>query len=304
VAHAPTSLPSYVLVLSCLDRPGLVHAVTGFLVQHDANIIDSQQFDDRQGGSFFMRIHFEVEHEQLAQLRDSFTGIATTYQMTWNLFPADEPYRTLVLVSRFGHCLNDLLFRQQTGALNIEIAAVVSNHRDFERLTATYDVPFHHIPVGAAPRGDGEERSGSPGGAGNKADAEAQLLTLIDDLDIDLIVLARYMQVLSDDVCKRLPGQIINIHHSFLPSFKGAKPYHQAYDRGVKLIGATAHYVTPDLDEGPIIEQDVTRVNHRMPPHELVQAGRDVESNVLARAVRWHTETRLLLDGSRVVVFD
>ena len=288
MTDAPTSLPSYVLVLSCLDRPGLVHAVTGFLVQHDANILDSQQFDDRMGGSFFMRIHFEVEHEQLAQLRDSFTGVATTYQMTWNLYPADEPYRTLVLVSRFGHCLNDLLFRQHAGALNIEIAGVVSNHRDFERLTETYDVPFQHIPVGAD----------------NKAEAEAQLLALIDDIDIDLVVLARYMQVLSDDVCKRLPGQIINIHHSFLPSFKGAKPYHQAYDRGVKLIGATAHYVTPDLDEGPIIEQDVTRVNHRMPPDELVKAGRDVESNVLARAVRWHTETRLLLDGSRVVVFD
>ena len=288
MTDAPTPLPSYVLVLSCLDRPGLVHAVSGFLVQHGANIIDSQQFDDRNGGSFFMRVHFEVEHEQLVQLRDSFTGIATTYQMTWNLFPADEPYRTLVLVSKFGHCLNDLLFRQQAGALNIDVAGVVSNHRDFERLTATYDVPFHHIPIGAEDKAAGEEA----------------LLGLIDDLDIDLVVLARYMQVLSDDVCKRLPGRIINIHHSFLPSFKGAKPYHQAYDRGVKLIGATAHYVTPDLDEGPIIEQDVTRVNHRMPAHELVKAGRDVESHVLARAVRWHTETRLLLDGSRVVVFD
>ncbi|UYM03923.1 formyltetrahydrofolate deformylase [Solicola gregarius] len=288
MAAAPAPVPSYVLVLSCTDRPGLVHAVTGFLVQHGANIIDSQQFDDRMAGSFFMRVHFEVEHAALEQLRDSFTGVATTYQMTWNLFPADEPYRTLVLVSRIGHCLNDLLFRHQAGALNIEIPAVVSNHRDFERLTATYDVPFHHIPVGAD----------------NKYEAEAALLELIDELDIDLVVLARYMQVLSDDVCKRLSGRIINIHHSFLPSFKGAKPYHQAHDRGVKLIGATAHYVTADLDEGPIIEQGVTRVHHRMTPDELVQAGRDVESNVLARAVRWHTETRLLLDGSRVVVFD
>ena len=303
MANAPSPMPSYVLILSCLDRPGLVHAVSGFLVQHGANIIDSQQFDDRMGGSFFMRVHFEVEYEQLSQLRDSFTGIATTHQMTWNLFPANEPYRTLVLVSRFGHCLNDLLYRQHAGALNIDIAGVVSNHRDFERLTATYDIPFHHIPVAPEGRGDSEERA-RPDGAANKEEAERALLDLIDDLDIDLVVLARYMQVLSDDVCKRLPGRIINIHHSFLPSFKGAKPYHQAYDRGVKLIGATAHYVTPDLDEGPIIEQDVSRVNHRMPPHELVKVGRDVESNVLARAIRWHTETRLLLDGSRVVVFD
>ncbi|MGH3360707.1 MAG: formyltetrahydrofolate deformylase [Nocardioidaceae bacterium] len=281
-------MPSYILVLSCADRPGLVHAVSGFLVQHGANIIDSQQFDDRMDHAFFMRVHFEVEHAALAQLRDSFNGVATTHQMTWNLFPADAPYRTLVLVSKFGHCLNDLLFQQQAGGLNIEIPAVVSNHRDFERLTATYDVPFHHIPV-------------TPD---TKEESEGKLLSLIDELDIDLVVLARYMQVLSDDVCRRLPGRVINIHHSFLPSFKGAKPYHQAHERGVKLIGATAHYVTADLDEGPIIEQGVTRVNHRMTPAELVQAGREVEANVLSRAVRWHTETRLLLDGPRVVVFE
>jgi formyltetrahydrofolate deformylase len=207
--------------------------------------------------------------------------------MEWNIFRADEPYRTLVMVSRHGHCLNDLLFRQSTGALNIEIPAIVSNHRDFERLAATYDIPYHHIPV--TPE--------------TKADAEKQLLTLVDELDIDLVVLARYMQVLSEAACEALAGRAINIHHSFLPGFKGAKPYHQAHERGVKLVGATAHYITSDLDEGPIIEQDVTRVSHRMTPAELVRAGQDVESVVLSRAVRWHSESRVLLNGNRTVVF-
>ena len=207
--------------------------------------------------------------------------------MDWHLFSAVEPYRTLVLVSKYGHCLNDLLFRQSTGALNIVVPAIVSNHRDFERLAGTYDVPFFHVPVTKD----------------TKEEAEARLLELVDELEIDLVVLARYMQVLSDETCKKLAGKVINIHHSFLPSFKGAKPYHQAHERGVKLTGATAHYVTPELDEGPIIEQGVARVNHRMTPDEIVQAGRDVEAQVLAKAVRWHTEQRLLLDGGRVVVF-
>jgi formyltetrahydrofolate deformylase len=251
------------------------------------NILDSQQFDDRIGHHFFMRVHFEVADVPLDELRSSFEPVADELAMTWHMFSAIEPYRTLLLVSRFGHCLNDLLFRQSTGSLNIVIPAVVSNHRDFERLADSYDVPFHHVPV-------------TPD---TKEEAESRLLELVDDLDIDLVVLARYMQVLSDETCKRLQGQVINIHHSFLPSFKGAKPYHQAHERGVKLIGATAHYVTPDLDEGPIIEQGVTRVNHRMTPEEMVQAGRDVEAQVLSRAVQWHTEQRLLLDGSRVVVF-
>jgi formyltetrahydrofolate deformylase len=217
----------------------------------------------------------------------AFESIATSYSMEWNIFPADAPYRTLVMVSRHGHCLNDLLFRQSTGALNIEIPAIVSNHRDFERLSATYDIPFHHIPV--TPE--------------TKADAEKQLLALVDELDVDVVVLARYMQVLSEPVCEALAGRAINIHHSFLPGFKGAKPYHQAHERGVKLVGATAHYVTSDLDEGPIIEQDVTRVSHRMTPADLVRAGQDVESVVLSRAVRWHTESRVLLNGNRTVVF-
>ncbi|MCW2771052.1 MAG: purU [Aeromicrobium sp.] len=279
--------PTYLLTLSCLDRPGLVFAVSSWLVRAGGNILDSQQFDDTLGQHFFMRVHFEVGGVALDDLRASFARVADELGMTWHLFSAVEPYRTLVMVSRFGHCLNDLLFRQSTGALNIVIPAVVSNHRDFERLCDTYDVQFHHVPV-------------TPD---TKDEAEARLLELVDELDVDLVVLARYMQVLSDATCQQLRGQVINIHHSFLPSFKGAKPYHQAHERGVKLIGATAHYVTPDLDEGPIIEQGVTRVSHRMTPAEMVQAGRDVEAQVLSTAVQWHAEQRLLLDGSRVVVF-
>jgi formyltetrahydrofolate deformylase len=284
---AEAQTQTYVLTLSCPDRPGLVFAVASWLMRCGGNILDSQQFDDSLGHHFFMRVHFEVADVPLEELRSSFEPVADELSMTWHMFSAIAPYRTLVLVSRFGHCLNDLLFRQSTGSLNIVIPAVVSNHRDFERLADSYDVPFHHVPV-------------TPD---TKDEAEARLLELVDELDIDLVVLARYMQVLSDETCKQLQGQVINIHHSFLPSFKGAKPYHQAHERGVKLIGATAHYVTPDLDEGPIIEQGVTRVNHRMTPAEMVQAGRDVEAQVLSRAVQWHTEQRLLLDGSRVVVF-
>ncbi|MGZ5414404.1 MAG: formyltetrahydrofolate deformylase [Aeromicrobium sp.] len=278
--------PDFVLTLACRDRPGLVFAVSSWLMDMGGNILDSQQFDDRMGHNFFMRVHFEVDVD-LDRLRDSFRPVAVEHGMDWQLFSAFEPYRTLVLVSKFGHCLNDLLFRQNTRSLNIVVPAIVSNHRDFERLAGTYDIPFFHVPVTSD----------------TKDQAEARLLELVEELDIDLVVLARYMQVLSDETCKKLEGKVINIHHSFLPSFKGAKPYHQAHERGVKLIGATAHYVTPELDEGPIIEQGVTRVNHRMTPEEMVQAGRDVEAQVLTRAVRWHAEQRLLLDGSRVVVF-
>jgi formyltetrahydrofolate deformylase len=285
----PAVSPEYVLTIACPDRPGIVYAVSSFLVQHFGNIVDSQQFDDRIEKRFFMRVHFEVLKPTmtLPDLEAAFDAVATSYAMDWSIFPANAPYRTLIMVSRHGHCLNDLLFRQSTGALNIEIPAIVSNHRDFERLAATYDIPFHHLPV--TPE--------------TKPEAEKQLLALVDELDIDLVVLARYMQVLSEPVCQALEGRAINIHHSFLPGFKGAKPYHQAHDRGVKLVGATAHYVTSDLDEGPIIEQDVTRVSHRMTPAELVRAGQDVESIVLSRAVRWHTESRVLLNGTRTVVF-
>lgn len=279
----------FVLTIACPDRPGIVYAVSSFLVQHSGNIVDSAQFDDRLDDRFFMRVHFETLDAKvtLEQLREGFEDVAQSFQMTWHLHDASAKFRTLILVSSFGHCLNDLLFRWSTGALNIEILGIVSNHADFADLAATYRVPFHHIPVTPDTKGA----------------AEARLVGLIEDLDIHLVVLARYMQILSDDLCKRLEGRAINIHHSFLPSFKGARPYHQAYDRGVKQIGATAHYVTGDLDEGPVIEQDVIRVDHRYGPAELVTAGRDVESQVLSRAVKWHAEQRVLLNGRRTVVF-
>ncbi|MGW5610725.1 formyltetrahydrofolate deformylase [Streptomyces sp. NPDC003753] len=279
----------YVLTFSCPDRAGLVHAVSGFLVRNSGNILQSQQFDDRLQDRFFMRVHFNVSDPDitLEHLRYRFGPVAEAHGISWTLQDAATPTRTLIMVSKFGHCLNDLLFRRRTGALNIEIPAIVSNHRDFEALAETYGIPFHHIPVTKE----------------TKPEAEARLLELVRELDVDLVVLARYMQVLSDDLCKELEGRAINIHHSFLPSFKGAKPYQQAYERGVKLVGATAHYVTPDLDEGQIIEQGVVRVDHSLDPDELVTVGRDVEAQVLARAVKWHTESRVMVDGSRTVVF-
>jgi formyltetrahydrofolate deformylase len=279
----------FVLTVDCLEGPGLVHAVTGLLVQNSGDILESQQFDDRLTGRFFLRVHFETSDPSvtLEQLRRGFGELARTHGMNWQLWNAHTPYRTLLMVSKFGHCLNDLLFRWQTGALQVEIPAVVSNHRDLEPLVRSYGIDFIHIPVTAD----------------SKPQAEARLLELVKDLDIDLVVLARYMQVLSDDLCKQLEGRAINIHHSFLPSFKGAKPYHQAFERGVKLVGATAHYVTGDLDEGPIIEQDVVRVDHRATSENLVTAGRDVECQVLSRAIAWHTQTRILLNGHRTVVF-
>ncbi len=278
----------YVLTVSCQDKPGLVFAVSSFLVQHSGNIRQSQQFDDRRNDAFFMRVHFDVAgHVGLDELRAGFRPVAESFRMSWELVDASTPTRLLIMVSKFGHCLNDLLFRYHCGALNVEIPAIVSNHPDFAALAATYDVPFHHIPV-------------TPD---TKPEAEAELLKLVAEHDVDLVVLARYMQVLSSDLCKELHGRAINIHHSFLPSFKGAKPYHQAHERGVKLIGATAHYVTDDLDEGPIIEQEVTRVDHTFDPDDLVAAGRDVEAQVLARAVRWHSERRVLVNGNRAIVF-
>jgi formyltetrahydrofolate deformylase len=279
----------FVLVLDCPDRPGIVHAVSGFLVEHDGNIVESQQFYDRLTGRFFMRIDVAVAGRSVTVdlLRSDFAEVAQGFDMTFEIWEARAPYRTLIMVSKQLHCLNDLLFRHSTGSLNIEIPVVVSNHLDAEPLVRSHGIEFRHIPV--TPE--------------TKAEAEAELMKLHEDLDIHLVVLARYMQVLSDDVCRRLTGQAINIHHSFLPSFKGARPYHQAFDRGVKLIGATAHYVTADLDEGPIIEQDVIRVDHNHDQDQLVAAGRDVEAAVLSRAVRWHSESRVLLDGNRTVVF-
>jgi formyltetrahydrofolate deformylase len=285
-ATAPAG--DFVLILACPDRPGIVHAVSGFLVRHGGNILESQQFGDQLVGRFFMRIDFVVSDGVDADtLRGDFAGIAEEFAMEFELWDATAPYRTLIMVSKHLHCLNDLLFRTSTRSLQIEIPVVVSNHPDAEPLVRSYGLDFRHIPV--TPE--------------TKPEAEAELLKLVDDLDIHLVVLARYMQVLSDDACRRLSGHAINIHHSFLPSFKGARPYHQAFDRGVKLVGATAHYVTGDLDEGPIIEQDVMRVDHTYDQEQLVSAGRDVEAQVLSRAVRWHSQSRVLLNGNRTVVF-
>ncbi|MDT4928984.1 MAG: formyltetrahydrofolate deformylase [Pseudonocardiales bacterium] len=284
-----TRYPEYVLTIVCPDRPGIVFAVASFLVHSSGNILESQQYDDRLEQRFFMRVQFEVYDAAmtLERLRAGFEKVALASDMTWQMWDAEAKYQTLVMVSKDGHCLNDLLYRQSTGALPIEIPAIVSNHPDLERLAKSYGISFHHIPV-------------TPD---TKADAEAELMALVESLGIHLVVLARYMQVLSDEVCTALNGRAINIHHSFLPSFKGAKPYQQAFERGVKLVGATAHYVSPELDEGPIIEQDVLRVDHSLSGAQLVAAGRDVESQVLCRAVRWHAETRVLLNGNRTVVF-
>ncbi len=281
-------MSEFVLILSCPDRPGIVHAVTGFLVERGANITESQQFGDPLSGRFFMRIAVEVPGQvEESTLRAEFAPVAEEFEMRFEVHDATAPYRTLILVSKDLHCLNDLLFRTSTGSLGIEVPAIVSNHPDAAAMAASYGVPFHHVPV-------------TPD---TKVEAEARLLELVGELDVHLVVLARYMQILSDGLCRALAGRAINIHHSFLPSFKGARPYHQAFDRGVKLVGATAHYVTGDLDEGPIIEQDVIRVDHGYDQAQLVSAGRDVEAQVLSRAVRWHAQSRVLLNGHRTVVF-
>jgi formyltetrahydrofolate deformylase len=292
VPAASPALPTYVLTLACPDRAGIVHAVTGLVVEQHGNILESQQFDDLAEDRFFMRVKFAVQSTEpaaalLGTLREGFARVAERFDMTWELWEATAPYRTLILVSKFSHCLNDLLFRWSKEALQIDVVGIVSNHLDCEPLAKSYGVPYHHIPVTHE----------------TKAAAEDQMLELADELRVDLVVLARYMQVLSNDTCRVLAGRAINIHHSFLPSFKGARPYHQAFDRGVKLVGATAHYVTADLDEGPIIEQDVMRVDHRFDAAELAAAGRDVESQVLSRAVRWHAESRVLVNGHKTVVF-
>jgi formyltetrahydrofolate deformylase len=278
----------FILTLSCPDKPGIVYAVASFLVQHSANIISSQQYGEPDGGLFFMRVHFSVPlpGRDVRELERDFSWVAEAFQMSWRLHGSTERIRTLLMVSQLGHCLNDLLFRWRSGSLPVDITGVVSNHETYRDLTESYKLPYHYIPVTAD----------------TKPAAEAALLSLIDETKTELVVLARYMQILSPEVCKRVEGRMINIHHSFLPSFKGAKPYHQAYSKGVKLVGATAHYVTPDLDEGPIIEQGLIRVDHSYTPERLVEAGRDVEAQVLARAVTWHAEHRVLLNGNRTVV--
>ena len=288
IATASEVRGDFVLTIACPDRPGIVHAVTGWLLQHGGNIMESQQFDDVRENRFYMRIDFEVSSPvSAAELRDSFAAVSSEFDMEFELWDAAAPYRTLIMVSKQLHCLNDLLFRTSTGDLQIDVPVVVSNHLDAEPLVKSYGIEFRHIPV-------------TPD---TKPAAERELLSLVDDLGIHLVVLARYMQILSDPLCRSLSGRAINIHHSFLPSFKGAKPYHAAFERGVKLVGATAHYVTADLDEGPIIEQDVTRADHTYNPEQLVAAGRDVEAAVLSRAVRWHSQTRVMQHGNRTVDF-
>lgn len=278
---------TYILTLSCPDRLGLVHAVSGFLLDHGGNIEEAAQYNDHGTGLFFMRVQFACSQYDASTLKSHLAEFAQQHDMRWGLHVQTEPMKTVLMVSREGHCLNDLLFRWKSGLLPVDIRAIISNHRDFYQLAASYNVPFHHIPVSAA----------------TKAQAESRQYEIIEQEGAELVVLARYMQVLSDDMCRKLAGRAINIHHSFLPSFKGAKPYYQAHDRGVKLIGATAHYVTADLDEGPIIEQDVARADHTDTVEDLTARGRDTESQVLARAVKWHSEHRVLLNGHRTVVF-
>lgn len=278
---------AYILTLSCPDRLGLVHAVSGFLLERGGNIEEAAQYNDHDTGLFFMRVQFSCGQVTQEDLQTQLRLFAEPLNMTCSLHARAQPMRTVIMVSKEGHCLNDLLFRWKSGLLPLDIRAIISNHREFYQLAASYNVPFHHIPVTAA----------------TKPQAEGRQFEIIQAEGAELVVLARYMQVLSDDLCRKLSGKAINIHHSFLPSFKGAKPYYQAHDRGVKLVGATAHYVTADLDEGPIIEQDVARVDHSKTVEDFTNQGRDTESQVLARAVKWHSEHRVLINGHKTVIF-
>ena len=282
------SQPEFVLLLSCPDRRGIVAEVSRFLFERNCNILDSQQFGDRANNRFFLRIHGLSEGGiGIGQLEAEFAAIAAGFGMQVQFFDTTVKTRALIMVSKFGHALVDLLYRTRIGAIPMEVPLIVSNHRDYEDVAAAASIPFVHLPI------DRE----------NKAQQEAQLEALMAEQRIDLVVLARYMQILSDGFCKTRLGRIINIHHSFLPSFKGANPYTQAHDRGVKLIGATAHYVTGDLDEGTIIDQAVERVTHALSPEDSVAVGRDIESRTLARAVKWHCEHRILLNGRKTVIF-
>jgi formyltetrahydrofolate deformylase len=278
-----------VLTIACPDAVGIVHAVSGYIVEQRCTIVESQQFNDTDAGTFFMRVRFAdaggapLDADALSR---GFEPIATRMNMTWRLVDAARRQRVLIMVSKYAHCLNDLLFRNSVGELNLDVVAVVSNHPDLARLAADYDVPYRHISV--TPE--------------TKPQAEAELMELVQAARVELVVLARYMQILSDQLCECLAGRAINIHHSMLPSFKGARPYHQAHARGVKLIGATAHYVTRDLDEGPIIDQEIQRVDHSMSAEDFVASGREVEARALSRAVRLHTENRVALNGIRTVV--
>jgi formyltetrahydrofolate deformylase len=297
-AGSATSAGEFVLTLSCPDRPGIVNAVASYLYQAGGNILDSQQYADRIADRFFMRVHVEVlaSAGQSASaafdgpaLRGGFGPVASEFGMDWELHDLAIRPRVLIMVSREGHCLNDLLYRRGAESLGIDIPLVVGNHPDLGPLATAHGVPFEHVPAGSD--------------ALSREQAEGRLLDLIDSHRVDFVVLARYMRILSPAICAKLAGRVINIHHSFLPSFRGARPHHQAHEHGVKVIGATAHYVTAELDEGPIIEQEVARVDHRSSPAELAAIGRDAERIALARAVRWHAEHRILLHGRRTVIF-
>ncbi|SHM52431.1 formyltetrahydrofolate deformylase [Paracoccus solventivorans] len=278
----------FALRVSCPSTRGIVAAISGFLADQGCNITDSAQFDDTHTGRFFMRISFRSEKGRtLDELRQGFAPVAAPFAMETEFFDETRKRRVILMVSRFGHCLNDLLYRWRIGALPIDIVAVISNHMDYQKLVVNHDIPYYCIRV--TPE--------------TKAEAEAQQMRIVEETGAELIVLARYMQVLSDRMCQEMSGRIINIHHSFLPSFKGANPYKQAFERGVKLIGATSHYVTADLDEGPIIEQDIVRVTHAQSPEDYVSLGRDVEAAVLARAVHAHVNGRVFLNGNKTVVF-
>ncbi|MFP8967331.1 formyltetrahydrofolate deformylase [Pokkaliibacter sp. CJK22405] len=282
--------PSFILTATCPACSGIVAAVSSYLAEHGCYISELAQFDDEDSGKFFMRAVFRQDATSTKgsdAIRAGFAVVAESFGMDWNWVNAQQPCRVLIMVSRFDHCLRDLLYRHQKGELNMEITAVVSNHLDLRPMVEREGIRYIYLPISSA----------------NKAQQEKALLDIVEDTGTELVVLARYMQILSDDLCQQLRGRAINIHHSFLPGFKGAKPYHQAYERGVKLIGATAHYVTADLDEGPIIEQDVQRVDHTFRPDALVAIGRDTETQALARAVKAHTEHRVFLDGNKTVMF-
>ena len=281
-------MSNYILTVQCASRRGIVAAISAFLAENGCNITDSAQFDDDNAGQFFTRISFRSEEgASLGVLKEAFAPIAQPFAMGWAMHDGAHRMKVLLMVSNFGHCLNDLLYRWRIGALPIEIVGVVSNHLTYQKVVVNHDLPFHWIKVTKE----------------TKLEAEARLTALVEETGAELVVLARYMQVLSDSLSAAMWGRIINIHHSFLPSFKGAAPYKQAYERGVKLIGATAHYVTADLDEGPIIEQDTVRVTHAQSPEDYVALGRDVEAQVLARAIHAHIHHRVLLNGNKTVVF-
>lgn len=280
------SILRHILTIACPDRVGIVAAVSGVLATHHGNIVESNQFSDTESGRFFMRLVFDLDQTIQPVLIEHFTPLAQQFEMDWHLYDGHQPPRVMILVSRAEHCLNDLLYRHRTGALPMEISAIVSNHRELAHLANWHAIPYHYLPVTAA----------------TKSEQERQILDLVEQTQTELVVLARYMQILSPDLCQALAGRAINIHHSFLPGFKGAKPYHQAYNRGVKLIGATAHYVTANLDEGPIIEQEVERVDHAHTPEQLAAVGRDIENIVLARAIHYYLERRVFLNGSKTVV--